>query len=257
MRVKSFVLAAAASGMLITGANAAEYTVQSDMLDHEAHLTVSSGVTAVSNGHQGDNRIGHRTSGTLSSSILPFALPSLAPGEVITGATLNITFEGESASLMIEATDGNVDLYGLPYDASPITQEASRYFSGPSDATAGVTKLQDNIMTPGDYPAEGTFAPKVSVDISDYLNSLFAAGATAGDFAVLRLSYDVATHNGTNNRYRVVTSGGDGPDGIDTAPHTIAEGAPHLIITTVVPEPGGLALLGLGGLGLIRRRRSR
>ncbi len=53
-----------------------------------------------------------------------------------------------------------------------------------------------------------------------------------------------------------MTSGGDGSN-VDASPQTIQEGAPFLsITTTVVPEPTGLALVGLGALGLIRRRRA-
>ena len=187
MSRKAYLLAIAVSVSILSGANAAVIQVQSDILDYEAHKTVSSGVLAVSNGTVGDNRIGSRTTTTLSSSILPFALPAIPGGEAITAATLNVTFKGESASLKIEAGDGNVDLYGLPYDAAPFAQDANRYFSGPNDATVGVSKLQNDYFTVGEYPAENTNVTKVSADISTFLKSLYSAGAVAGDFAVLRL----------------------------------------------------------------------
>ena len=256
MSVKVFAAAAvAASALFVAAADAAIYTVQSDILDHEAYVTVSTGVTAVSNGHQGDNRIGSRTTSTLSSSILPFALPTLAAGEYISEATLAVTFEGEAATLKVEAGDGNVDLYGLPFDAAPYTQSGAYHYSGPNDLTAGVTKLHDDIMTVAEYPAETALLSKISVDISDYLNSLYAAGAVGGDFALLRLSYDVNALSG-NNRYRVVTTTGDGSN-IESTPHTLEDGAPFLSITTAVPEPGSLAVLGLAAVGVARRRRSR
>lgn len=251
------LLSCLAAGFVVALASvshAALFQVQSDIRDHEAVKTVSSGNLTTSNGVGGDNRIGSRTTSTLSSSILPFALPAIS-GSDITSATLSVTFEGEAANLKIEDGDGNIDLYGLPFEATdPFPQDAARYFSGPNDATAGVTKLQDDFFTPAEYPAQDTTVTKVSVDISDYLKSLYAGGAAAGDFAVLRLSYDIDALSG-NNRYRVVTSGGDGST-VDASSHTIAEGAPVLNISTV-PEPAGLALFALGLIGACGMRRSR
>jgi hypothetical protein len=248
---KSCALIASLALVLTSLGHAAVIQVQSDIADYEAIKTVSSSALSTSNGVGGDNRIGSRTSSTLASSILGFELPAVAPGD-ITSATLTVTFEGESASLSIQPGDGNIDLYGLPIESGNFSQLASRYFSGPTDATAGVTKLQDNFFTVAEYPAESTAVTKVSVDISSYLQSLYTGGALPGDFAVLRLSYDIDALSG-NNRYRLVTSGGDGST-VDSQPHTIAEGAPHLTIT-VIPEPGCLALVVTAGIGIAARRR--
>jgi hypothetical protein len=253
MILKSCAVIASLALILTSLGHAAVIQIQSDVADYEAIKTVSSGALSTSNGVGGDNRIGSRTTTTLASSVLGFELPAVAPDD-ITNATLTVTFEGESASLRVEPGDGNIDLYGLPFESGGFTQLAARHFSGPNDATAGVAKLQDNLFTVAEYPAESTSVTKVSVDVGSYLQSLYAGGGAPGDFAVLRLSYDIDALSG-NNRYRMVTSGGDGGT-VDSAPHTIAEGAPHLTIT-VIPEPSCLALIAAAGMAVAVRRRQR
>lgn len=256
MSVKSLVLAATASGMLVTGANAAEYTVQSDIADYEPYFNIDTTAEALSNGTGGDVRVGSRTSTTRSSAVFGFALPTLTTGETISGATLTVTVEGEDNRSPLAGA--NLDLYGLPFDPGSFDQIASRQYQGPNDTTVGVTKLQDNYITSEEAPGGDllTTYTEASMDISAYLNSLYADGATGGDFAVLRLSQDVVAPSGNIDRFRIVSSGGDGST-VDSAPHTIEEGAPFLsITTTVIPEPTSLAAVGLGGLGLLRRRRS-
>ncbi len=87
IRMPSFARAARATAVVLTVASlapAATLQVQSDIRDYEAIKTVSSGALSTSNGVGGDNRIGSRTATTLASSILAFALPSVASPNDIT-----------------------------------------------------------------------------------------------------------------------------------------------------------------------------
>jgi hypothetical protein len=257
MKFKYELLALAACALLINCAGAAVIQVQSDNLDYEAHKNTSTSALAISDGVQGDNRIGARTTTTWAASILPFAIPSIPSGEQIVAATLNVTFKGETivSGLRPDPGDGNIDVYGLPFDPAPVAQDPNRWYGGPNDVTAGVTKLQDEFMTVAGNPAENTNVLVTSVDISTWLKSVYTAGAATGDFAILRLSYDANAING-NNRYRIVTSAGDGTNGPDANPHTIAEGAPYLSITTApIPEPTTVSLLCLAALALAAVRR--
>lgn len=254
MKFKYALLALAACALLVNYAGAAVIQIQSDIADYEAHRTQPSGPNAVSNGTVGDNRIGARTTTTWAASILPFALPSIPSGEQIVAATLNVTFKGENSTLRPETGDGNIDVYGLPFDAAPLVQDPNRWYGGPNDGTAGVSKLQDDWVTVATNPADTVNTLFTSVDISNWLTSLYTGGAVAGDFAILRLSYDANALDG-NNRYRIVTSGGDAGT-IDASPHTIAEGAPFLSITTApIPEPTTVSLLCLAALALAAVRR--
>ena len=234
---------------VVPAAQAATYSIGAALEDYEAHRQVDTGAFGVSNGASGYLRIGTRTlgtSGTAASALFPFALPELAPGEVITSATLSVLSEAMTGNFPV----ANVDLYGLPLDPAPVTQDGSWYFSGANDSTVGVTKLQDNFLVPSDMT--GTRTRYVSTDISGYINSLYGAGAAAGDFATIRLSYDQEVDTTAHNRYQIRSR---------QASSTVENSEdqwPLLIITTeVIPEPG-VAMVGLiGMMALLRRRAGR
>jgi hypothetical protein len=247
-------------------ANAAQ--IESDIADYEAILTPSSSAVSTSNGTGGDLRVGARTSSTLSSAVFGFALPALGAGDTISSATLTITGEGENNRVPLAGA--HIDLYGLGFSHGTtyaslgdglqhLDQDGNRQYQGPDDMTVGVTKLQDDLVSSTDVPIVATGGPltpysKTSIDISSYLNSLYSQGAQAGDFAVLRLSQDVVAAAGSVDRFRFVSAGGDGFT-IDSGIHDITAGAPYLDVSiSSVPEPTTLALLGLGALGVIRRR---
>jgi hypothetical protein len=238
----------AAVGLVSGRASAAVFQIRSDAADYEANST---GIT--STGVSGDLRIGTiviSPNARITSAILPFQLPALPAGEVVTGATLDVLTSTDTVTntLRRPTASENGDLYGLPFDATPVDVTAARYFSGPNDTTVGVTKLQDNYLV----AAHANTAQRViSVDISAYLNSLYAAGAQAGDFAILRISYDPETVDTTIlNRYRFRAQG------TSTTANPEAD-QPLLTITTgVVPEPSTAGvLLGVAALALFRRCR--
>ena len=236
------------SGLVLIAAgaatsHAAEFTISADPLDYETQ-----DVGAVSNGVSGSLRIGSRTltSGTptATSAVLPFALPQIPEGEEIATAQLSILTAAQTSNLPV----ANADLYGMGFNAAPLEQDVA-YYAGPNDTSAGVEKLEDDFLVPADGAVSARF---LSVDIGAYVESLYADGAVAGDFAVFRLSYDQPVNLDAHNRYlfrsRQATSTSDNP----------LEQHPYLIITTqAIPEPGTLATALLAGAGLLVRRRRR
>lgn len=236
-RKTALLIAFVGPALLASAANAALYTVYVDASDYEARND-----NAVANGAFGYLRVGTRTtgaSGTTVSAIFPFALPALAPGETITSATLRLTTFAQTTNLPV----ANADLYGLPYHAAPMASDAANYYSGPNDPTPGVTKLEDDFLTPADV--DGNEVPFDSVDIASFVQSLYTAGAQPGDFALFRLSYDQPVDTAVHNRYQIWASGA-----------TDSAQLPTLSITTTsVPEPASLSLLALGATTLLARRR--
>ncbi len=249
--MRTRLVSAGLSGLMLivaggaAASHAAEFTISADPLDYEAQ-----DVGATSNGVSGSLRVGSRTLNTSAtptavSAVLPFALPEIPAGEEIATAQLSVLTLAATSNLPV----ANADLYGMGFNAAPLEQDVV-YFAGGDDTTAGVTKLEDDFLIPADATVSERF---LSADIGDYIQSLYTAGAAAGDFAVLRLSYDQSVNLDVHNRYlfrsRQATSASDNP----------LEQHPYLIITTAptVPEPGALATALVGGAALLARRRRR
>jgi hypothetical protein len=226
---------------------AAEITIAADTGDYEA---LTNGTT--SNGVSGALRVGSRTlntsaTPTAATPLLPFALPAIPAGEEISTVTLSILTKNQTSNLPV----ANADLYGVGVDAGPTVDPlGSYYFAGADDSASGIVKLQDDFLVPADASAADT--RHVSVDLSDYVKSLYAAGAAAGDFALLRLSYDQPVNLDAHNRYlvwsRQATSSSENPSDL----------WPLLVINTVaVPEPATSGVFATVGMLLLGRRRRR
>jgi hypothetical protein len=186
--------------------------------------------------------------------VMPFQLPTLAAGEVITAAQL------QTQLYSIFGTPSDADLYGIGAVGSPTVSttanvSTSYYYQGPLDTSN--TLLQADFLTPDSTvrtdPTAGPFVTTNLVGdaaLVTFLNDAEDGGANAGDYVFLRLSYDATTIPTGNNAYEVLTEDAGGT--YEKPLLTIAE-APSL---TSTPEPTSWALLtaGLLSLGVLGRR---
>jgi hypothetical protein len=146
----------------------------------------------------------------MHSTILFFTLPELAEGESIDYAELSVVRIDASRN----TGPGRVDLYGIGF-SSDNTIAPESWFTGPNDETAGVVKLQENFVVGSDPGGRLGTSIDANESLTTWLGSLYANGAQAGDFAILRLSYNVdrSPNSGNTERYAFATpTSGEGSD---------------------------------------------
>ncbi len=176
-------------------------------------------------------------------AVYVFQLPNL-------GAFAN-PFDTASLTFSVGTIDANTtlngDLYGLGRRAAP-EPLATDYYLGDLDAS-DATLIQNNILSPT-TPANSTVLSSAggNTALAAYLNTQYASGAGVGEYVFLRLSPDdpsgpVATG------YNVYTA-----NSVSSTDPEVTDNVPF-ITYSVVPEPASWILLGLGVLGVMRRRR--
>ncbi len=135
----------------------------------------------------------------------------------------------------------NVDVYVLGLDSTTFPG-----YVGPDDATQ--TKIADDLFTPSSAVSTAYESTGDSADLVSLLNS-----RTTETYLYVRLSWDFdGTGLGLNQN-------DDLPGDVANTAYNVGSAnsskAP-LLVYDVIPEPASLALLGLGGLAMLRRRRA-
>lgn len=195
--------------------------------------------------------------------VMLIPLPTLAANESISNANFDIRlFNTTSASPGDDANDPDhaVNLVALGTRMVPGGLSANTVAG--SDYSASSTLLSPSIIPvnppniPGPYTVAG--APGGNAALLAYVQNIYAMAGAGFDpqdgdldgideriFLLLRLdqSIDEGPSPAGGKRYSIVT--GDGATVVDR---------PTLFLTTVVPEPASLGLLGIGGLFALRRR---
>jgi len=214
----------------------ADVTVPAQLWDTQSMLTVTAGDTNSNGVGSGDYVVGRFAFGFVRA-IIPFARTDFAPmsGQIITSATLSFTIGGDS----LEPTD------------LPASSEVRLFSTTVTNIPGGFDPPEADIVAAltgdgGAHTAVGTlsFAPGV-------------AGLMTLDFNAAGLSALETAINGSDPTIGLALREFLPQVDPDDVVAIIRDSpSPTLRVTAVpIPEPTSMALLGIGSLVLLRRRR--
>lgn len=169
---------------------------------------VYTGGAEIGVGHYGDT---NATFG--STAIFFFELPDpSAFGGTLHNAALFFTLDDKSGSFA--SYPGDADVWGLGYVAEP-TINPAWFLTGDTDTSTGVNigtnqvvKIADDFMVGNrtfDPQGGGSRIALPDPSLADFIELLYANGASAGDYAIVRMSIDVPSSGG-NRRYNISTA---------------------------------------------------
>src|SRR5690606_19120339 len=80
------------------------------------------------------------------------------------------------------------------------------WYAGENDEAEGVVKLQNDFLLSGDNETSDRIAMNVTgqMALTDFLQSLYDNGAQPGDYAIIRMTYDVDMNPNTGATQRFI-----------------------------------------------------
>ncbi|MCK5781917.1 MAG: hypothetical protein KAH10_04970, partial [Flavobacteriales bacterium] len=156
-------------GLTSVGLKAENISVIGEKSDQEIY---SDGADAKWPG-QKTARIGGGKADQLSALVIPFKIPAITSGEVVSNAIFSINLKSVGNDLI-----GNIDVHGLVFSSSSTVRD---------DYQESGMLVYDDMIT------NSTATVKITVsgtDFADYINAQIANGAQTGDYIFLRLEAD-------------------------------------------------------------------
>lgn len=140
--------------------------------------------------------------GEVTNAVIPFQLPVRPMGKLVVAANLKVNL-----AYLRHWIDVDVDLYGLPYNASNTLSSGDFYDQGYADPSGTVTAIQSGYIVRDVASLGGTepLGTEITLDrlvdsdsggdaaLVAYINAQYDAGAVAGDYVFLRLSINTTT----------------------------------------------------------------
>lgn len=211
---------------------------------------------ALSNGSGTGMFVGVPNNGSIYRALMSFDLSSIPAGSTITGVTLRLNMSRTSHPASTPFSLHRV-LASWGEGASNATFGGGGLGAEAADGDATWFYRFYNFANPGASIAwtnpGGDFAPTASATTN--VGGLgFYSWSSAGMIADVQAWLDNPSSN-----FGWMLRGGESENGtsrrFDTRENGVANNRPRLTITYVIPAPGAAAVLGLGALGLSRRRR--
>ncbi len=243
LRISLFI---GAVTLMFTGIGQAAEIISNEA-DGAAIMVFADNSTGTGNTGTSSARVGARV-GEGNAIVLPFDLPDVNPTD-ITAATLQVQFN------FMRNADGfgndpgfDIDLYLLGRTAADPSILGDDYFAGETDAAN--TELINDFITEAAEGGVFSYGETSLVTLIQNQYAAFGPGHDFGgddDFIFFRMNSDTElSFLGSDNAgFLFSMNDPDNAAAGDTLP---------TLSLDVIPEPASVALLGLGGLALLRRR---
>jgi hypothetical protein len=197
-----------------------------------------------------DSIAGHHK-GTTTSAATVYALPDLTGKTTIESADLMIEMRAEK----LDDTNDPPTATGAVFVRTSTGAPTSSDFIAPTDfdgtnTPAGWTLLQLDLFTPGMASGTDVSLSTAGQDaLKSFLQGYYTGTPAGGDYLIANFAMDLNSDT--------LDTGADVQDKYNVNVTNDRDGETFFPLTiNAVPEPATMALMGLGGLAFLRRRRA-